>query len=162
MAVATFGITPETVRADFVPHIGTFTTSSVPSTSSVSRAILQAGARLAGLLDDRQVDTSSITDASSAAYIYCGRYIELWVAAHLLRAMPGANQELTKSWQEELASIEKAIDTQGAGALGPGATQTGTSEALGPADWISEGSLSVDSYDDWSGVEAVLRRDDQL
>lgn len=162
MALATFGVTAEIVRADFVPHLSAFSTATAPSSSAVARAINHGAARLAGLLDDRQVDTSSITDSSSAAYFYCQRYIELWVAVHLLRVMTGMNPETVQAWQSELDAMEKAIDTQGVGALGPGASQSGTSEALGPTDWISEGNISTASTTEWSGVDPVLRRDDEL
>lgn len=162
MSVNIFGVTPEMVRADFASHLGTITASSAPSLSSVTRAVNQAGARLAGLLDDKQVDTSEITDSSSAAYLYCQRYVELWVAVHALRNMSGANSELIEAWRKELESVETAIDKQGAAALGPGATQSGTSEALGPTDWISEGNIDVGSTSEWSGVIPNLRRDDAL
>jgi hypothetical protein len=162
VALATFGVTAEIVRADFVPHLSAFSATTAPSSSAVARAINHGAARLAGLLDDRQVDTSAITDSSSAAYFYCQRYIELWVAVHLLRVMTGTNPETVQAWQTELDAMEKAIDTQGVGALGPGASQSGTSEALGPTDWISEGGITTADTSEWSGVDPVLRRDDQL
>jgi hypothetical protein len=159
----TFGVTAETVRSTYLPHSQPLSTTTVPTLASVTRQILQSAGYLQGLLDDRSVDTNSITDATSAAYLWCQSYIELRVAVRLIRTMSGLDPAVTQAWVDELDTMEKAVDTQGVGALGPGATQNdGGVEALGPFDHISVYGIDTGDETLISDVVPQLRRSDDL
>lgn len=162
VAPNTFGVTAEMVRADFLPHSTTLSATTVPTASAVARSISQSAGYLQSLLDDKNVDTASISDSTCAAYLWCQAFIELRVAVRLIRTMSGQDPELTRAWVDELAALEHCIETQGVAALGPGASASGTSEAMGPTDHISEYSLDVGDTSMASSVEPYLRRDDLL
>lgn len=162
MTVSTFAVTSEMVRTSFFPHLLPFSTTTNPTSTAVTREISWAAAHLSAALDAKSITDSSITDATSAAYYWCQYTIALSVAVALIGVMSGADPALAQRWAETLATRFKALETQGAAALGPGVTAGGSSEALGPTDHISELGLDVGDTSLASSVAPVLRRDDLL
>jgi hypothetical protein len=162
VAVSTFAVTPEMVRNSFFPHVASFSTTTRPNLVTVEREVSWAAADLDARLQAKSVSAASITDTTSAAYFWCQQTIALGVAIALVGVMSGTNPELVKSWTANLEARLTKLETQGVSALGPGASASGGSEALGPTDHISELGLDVGDTLLASSVAPVLRRDDLL
>lgn len=163
MSVSTFGVTAATVRANRFPHLGEFGANTAPSSSAVTVFVDQSAARLEGKLLLEKIAAASITDATSAAYLWCQETLELMVALRISQAATGSDNGLAPAWREELKERFEELDEGGASALGAGVSTTGTdSDPDGPTSHISEYGLEVDSADDMSTAVPRLRRDDLL
>lgn len=163
MTVSTFGVTAGTVRTNRFPHLSDFGANTAPSSSAVGVFVDQAAARLEGKLLLEKIVASSITDATSAAYLWCQETIELMVAVRISQAASGSDNGQAQAWRDELKVRFEELEEGGASALGSGVTTTGTpSDPDGPTSHISEYSLTVDSAADMSTVVPRLRRDDKL
>lgn len=162
MSVSTFGVTAEMVRASFFPHLDAFGTATSPTATTVAREINWCAAELNGRLKTKDITPSAIADTASAAYYWCQQTVALMVAVALLRVMSGADPDVAKAWMALRDDRLTKLEQQGVAALGDGASTTGSSEALGPTDHISELGLDVGDADDASDVIPALRRGDML
>ena len=163
MAVSTFSVTALTVRSNRFPHLSDFGANTAPSSTSVATFIDQSAARLEGKLLLEKIVASSITDAASAAYLWCQETLELMTAVRIAQAATGSDNGQAQAWRDEIKARFDELEEGGATALGSGVSTTGTSsDPDGPTSHISEFNLTVDSSDDMSTTVPRLRRDDKL
>ena len=161
-APSSFGVTPDTVRQHFFPHINAFSANTAPSTSVATVKVQWAAARLDAALRQKLVSPASIADATSAAYLWCAETLSLDVAVRLARIMTGADPKVAQAWEGQLAARYLELTTRGAAALGDGAVSTGGSNSAGPSSHVTQYGLATDEAGDVSSVTARLRRDDEL
>lgn len=161
MALVTFSVDPESVRRHHFPFLPAFAAGSRPTSATVTEAIEEEAARMAGALALETIDAASIT-VGSPAYIACRATLRLAVAARLARDIPGTDSALSQRWREAVDAWYEALDEGGDTFLGEGAVSTAASDPDGPTDFISELSLETGDAADASDVKPVLRRKDDL
>lgn len=163
MAVATFGVTADSVRVLHFPNLDSWSTSSRPSSTAVTTAIAAEAARLQGrLLKETIVAATIDATPTSAAYLMCADVLVLMVAVRLVRDIPGADSALAKVWAAQVEEWFKLLEDDGGTFLGDESLQTGASDPDGPTDFISEYGLSTGDDSDASTAKPYLRRDDIL
>lgn len=163
MTVSTFGVTAATVRANRFPHLaGSWGADTAPTATTVATFINQRAAYLEGKLLLEGIAAADITDAASAAYLWCQETLELMVAIRIAEVATGSDNGLLQVWRDEVKARFAELDEDGAAALGSGATSTSNSDPDGPMSHISENGLEVDSAADMSTTVPRLRRDDML
>lgn len=162
MALATFGVSADSVRRHRFPHLDSFGPNTAPSLSTVEEAVSRAAARLAGKLLLEAIEADAIVDVTSAAYLWCQDTLELMVAVRVAEGSTHRDSELLRVWRAEVESRLRELEEGGADALGGGATSTGTSDPDGPTSHISQNNLTTDASADMSTTVPRLRRDDML
>ena len=148
------------VMASFFPHLSSLSGTTAPTLAAATREVNWTAGELSGRLQTKNIDATGITDATSAAYYWCQQTLCLMTAIALLRMVTGADPDVAKAWMHLRDDRLDALEKQGIAALGYGAVASGTSEALGPTDWISELGVDVGDASEASGAIPVLRRDD--
>lgn len=161
MASSTFGITAASVRSHHLPRQDAFSASSQPTLATVTEAIAEEAAAMAGKLALELVTASAIT-ANSDAYKACARILRMQCAARIALDMLGMDSDLVRSWQATVADWYEALADGGASFLGDGASATGDSNADGPTSHVSVYGLTTDAGEDMSDTVPLLRKDDQL
>lgn len=161
-SVNAFGLTVASVRAHMFPHWGDFSNNSNPTTTTVGEIITEEAGDLASRLYREAVAASSITDSTSAPYLWCAKTLRLMVALRILRASTQQEPELNRAWVDELKLRLELLAADGATALGDASLQTGASDPDGPTSHISVYGLTTDDADDMSTTAPRLRRDDAL
>lgn len=163
MAIATFGVTADSVRAHFFPHMDAWTTASRPSTTSVTELINAEAGRLQGRLLKESITAATIDAApSSAAYAMCADVLRKMVAVRLSRTLPGAATELAKAWAGEVDEWLKMLEADGGTFLGDDTLSTSASDPDGPTSYLDEYGIDTGDTADASSAAPVLRRDDIL
>ena len=163
MPVATFGVTPDSVRALHFPNLDAWSTSSRPSSTAVTTGITAEAARLQGRLLKESIIAATIDAApTSAAYLMCADVLVLMVAVRLIRDIPGADSALARVWAAAVEEWFKTLENDGSTFLGDDSLQTGASDPDGPTEFITEYGLSTGDVADASSAEPYLRRDDIL
>lgn len=162
MALATFGVSADSVRRHRFPHLDGFGPSTAPSLSTVEEAVSRAAARLAGKLLLEAIEADAITDVTSPAYLWCQETLELMVAIRVAEGSTHRDSELLRVWRAEVESRFDELEVGGAEALGGGATSTSASDPDGPTSHISQNNLTTDASADMSTTVPRLRRDDLL
>ncbi len=163
MTVSVFGLTAAILRADYLPQADDFSTSSAPTAASVARLLNQKAAELEGLLLKESIATAGITNAASAAYLWCQETLSLMVMIRVAGLMSGRNQDLIIEWQVRLDERLKRLADDGATALGDASLSTSASDPDGPTSHISELGLDVsDMASTASSAAPVFRKDDVL
>lgn len=162
MTVSIFGLTANNVRDHHFPHLDAWSASSSPSTTTVTEAIAEEAGVLAGALTLENIDASTITNATSGAYVQCRKVLRMQVAIRIARDMTGQNPELLKAWSTAVDVWYKGLDEGGASFLGDGAAAVGESDPDGPTSHITTFGLTQDTPSAMSTVVPRLRRDDQL
>lgn len=162
MTVSTFGVSASTVRANRYPHLRDFNADTSPTSTSVGVMIDRAAAQLEGKLALESIEADSITDPTSAAYLWCQEVLETLVAIRVAEVATGEDRGLLQVWRDEVKQRWTDLDVGGAAALGSGATSTSSSDPDGPTSHISENGLEVDEASNMSSTVPRLRRDDLL
>ena len=160
MAINVFGVTATSVKDHHFPHWDGFTTATTPTLATVTLMIDESGAVLAGKLSVEGIVPSTITDATSAAYAWCATVVRLHAAIKVMQASTAQDPAIIERWEKMLAALFKDLATNGATAIGPGASSI--SNPSGPDTHIETYSLEVDSAEDMSTTVPVFRRDDLL
>ena len=161
MAINEFGVDATRVRDDYFPALPPFDDESNPSGTTIARYITEAAAELAGKLLLQVIDPVFITDPATSQYVWCAQTVTLMVAIRVLGVQTGQNPEAMKGWQEILAARLKDLDANGSLALGYDDTGS-DGNPKGPTTYLTELGLSMPDSADASGVDPVLRRDDEL
>ena len=162
MTVSTFGVDAESVRRHHFAFMPAFAAGSRPSLATVTEAIAEEAAAMAGALALELVNAASIT-VDSGAYNTCRRILRLQVAARLARDIPGADSALARSWDGAVRDWYEKLDEGGASFLGDGATATGGFDADGPVSHLSVYNLERDEGASMSSpVNGKLRMDDDM
>lgn len=162
MSVSTFGVTANGVRAHLFPQWGDFSVKSSPTLATAGEIVQEAAGELAARLYEENVDAAAITDAASAAYLWCARTLRLMAALRIMQAATQRDPELAKAYAAELAARFKKLDESGATALGDESLATGTSDPDGPTSHVTVFGLTTDAAADMSDAVPFLRKDDRL
>lgn len=162
MAVATFAVTPETVRDRWLPQREAFSAGSVPTSAGVTVAIEEHAAVLQGWLLKEAINASAITDAASAPYKQCQKVLKMMVALEILQTSTSGDPELAKALQKAVDKWHDALEEDGATFLGDDTLSTSSSDPDGPTTHIDELDLDVGDTSLASDVAPVLRRSDEL
>lgn len=160
--ISLFGLNADSVRAHHFPNMDAWTSSSRPSSTTVTEVLNEEAGRLAGYLNAQNIDASSITDATSPAYLSCRKQLRMMVALVIARDMTGTAPQLAEKWEENTTAWLDALREKGATALGGGAVASGTSDPDGPTSHFSVYSLAGDDAADMSSTIPALRKDDEL
>lgn len=162
MASSLFGLDAESVRRHHFPNFDAFSAGGRPSLATVSEAIEEEAAHMAGALALELVDASAIAPASSA-HNTCRRILRMQVAARLARDIPGIDSELARAWDAQVQRWYEQLDEGGVSFLGDGATATGNSDADGPTSHLSVYGLEGDTAEAMSNpINDKLRMDDEM
>lgn len=107
MAIPSFGVTYETIEAEFIGF------QLADLRMSVSRWITQAAARLEVHLRQQGYQSSTIEGygTSDSLYQLCSNYIIALTCGRLARASTQQNPDLAQSWDQEAVEIEQLIRT---------------------------------------------------
>lgn len=162
MATNLYGVTADSVRRHHFPNADAWAASSRPSLATVTEAVQEEAAVLTGALAGEAIDASTITDATSSAYLSCRKTLRMMVALRIAQDMNGLEPNVVVAWKKQVKDWLDGLDEGGSLFLGDGATSSGTSEPDGPTDFISELGLEVGADEDASSVVPQLRRDDSL
>jgi len=161
-APATFGVTADTLHDQFFPQANRFSTNSSPTLSTVTTRILWAASDLDGALTSKNINGSSITDATSAAYLWCSKTIHMMAACELINVMTGVDPEWAKKLERDTQARFKAIEVQGIAALGSGVTALAGEDGVGPSTHIDEFNLDAGDTTLASDVIPPFRKSDGL
>jgi len=167
MALQTFGVTHQKVKAHHFPQLqGDFSASSNPSSATVTEMVEAEAARLDGKLRQKDVDpaTAATLDGGNpkypAAYNWCADTIRLGAAVRVIRAMAGQDPAVAKAWEEELRERYSDLDKWGHATLGdiPAPAQ----QSMGPRSHLKANSLDTGDETLISDAIPAFRRDDEL
>jgi hypothetical protein len=161
MAIATFGVTPESVRKRHFPHQGAFSASSNPSALEVSAIITEQAARLSGKLRGEDLEPSSITDTDSDAWAWCALAVRLASAIEVMRSASAQDPEVLKAWRADLRDMWTDLAENGYLALGSGVTAP-AQQADGPSHHIDEYGLETPDDEMSPLTDSIPRRSDKL
>lgn len=162
MAVNEFGVTQQSVAAYHFPMWPAFSAASKPTAATVALMVTETAGALAARLYAETIDSTSISDAASAAYLMCAEQLRRMVALKVLKSSTQQDAELAKALLAEIDAWFKGLASGGGTFLGNEGLQTGASDPDGPTSHISEFGLTVDSASLMSTVVPRLRRDDAL
>jgi hypothetical protein len=159
MASNLFGITAAGVRSHHFAQQDAFSSTGQPTVATITEAISEEAAVMAGKLALELIDAESIEDDSDA-YKACARILRMQCAVRIALDMLRMDSELVRSWQATVAAWYADLEVGGAPFLGDGATTTGDEEPDGPTWHGTE--LEQDSTDDMSSTIPLLRKGDRL
>lgn len=162
MAINTFDIDPESVRAQYFPASDEWSTESNPSTAVVDRMITEEAGRLAGALNAEAIDAEAIVDDTSPAYVQCAKVLRKQVAIEVTQIKTGIDPELVKAWRAGVDAWYAGLAEGGATFLGGGAISTTPSDPDGPTSHITQFGLRTDEARLMSSTVPFMRKDDQL
>ncbi len=160
-APSAFGVTAESVRVAYFPHLDSFTANSIPSAVQMADFVTKSAAVLDGKLQQEALTASSITDTESSAYVWCADTIQLATAVRAIRSMTGQDPKVAGVWAQELRDRYRDLDDNGYLALGAGVNAP-AQEAEGPSTHIDEYALEPDDPTDMSSILPPFRKDDLL
>lgn len=164
MPVTTFGVTPDTVRLLYFPHLDAPSTSTAPSLSSQTAMVQEEAGELDGKLERQAISAAGVVAAGTteAPYLWCAKTLGLMVAIRVAEVTRGTDTELLKRWREALKSRLDDLFENGGTALGDASLETSTSPIQGPTTHITQNNLTTDASGDMSTTVPRLRRDDLL
>jgi len=140
-----------------------FSVNSSPTLVIVTECILEEAGELAAKLYGEGVNAGAITDAASAAYLWCAKTLRLMAALRILRAATQQEPALATAYAAELAKRLKDLADNGSTALGDSALDSGESPADGPTTHLNQFGIEVSTSDDMSSARTgTLRRGDAL
>lgn len=161
MPPSTFAVTHVDVRDQYFPNGDPFSGNSVPTADAVTKIILGRAALLEGKLAAEDVAASSITVATSSAYLWCADTIRLAAAIKVMQGMTSQDPDVLKSWAAELRERFDDLAASGYLALGDGVTAP-AEQADGPNHHIDEFNLEVRNTADIPDLTEMPSRDDEL
>lgn len=162
MALNTFDVDPESVRAQYFPASDEWSAESNPSTAVVERMITEEAGRLAGALYAEAINAEAIIDAESPAYVQCAKVLRKQVAIEVTQIKTGIDPELVKAWRASVDAWYEGLAEGGETFLGGGATSTTPSDPDGPTSHITQFGLRTDEAQNMSSTVPFLRKDDHL
>ena len=160
MSVNTFGVAVDDVRADHFPNWTPFSTSSNPTLARVTAWLSEEASDLAGKLRLKSIDPTTITDATTEAYLWCAKTLKLMVAVRVYPSVTAGNPDGLKVLQAQLDTRLKWLEEHGLELDGAGTLLTNAHE--GPTSHISEYSLTTADPDYMSTTESPFHKDDPL
>jgi hypothetical protein len=164
MPVETFGVTPDSVRLLYFPHLDRPSASTSPSLSAQSSMVQEEAGELEGKLERQAISPASVVarGTTEAPYLWCAKTLGLMVAIRLAEVTRGSDSELLKRWREALKLRLDDLFENGADALGDASLETSTSPISGPTTHITQNNLTTDTAANMSTTVPRLRRDDLL
>lgn len=164
MPVTTFGVTPDSVRLLYFPHLDAPGPSTAPSLSSQTAMMQEEAGDLEGKLERQAISAAGVMAAGTteAPYLWCAKTLGLMVAIRVAEVTRGADSELLKRWREALKMRLDDLFENGATALGDSSLETSTSPVSGPTTHITQNNLTTDASADMSSTVPRLRRSDLL
>lgn len=163
MAIETFGVTADSLRAHHFPHFagGAFSVTSKPSLATVTEMVSAAAAELAGYLSAEGVSASSLTEADTPnAYAWCADTVRLGAAARVARTVTNMRPEAAAVWQAAFDARVTMLEDNGYVVLGDAPATS--EEPNGPRSHIGAHDLDTGDEADISDVVPRFRRSDSL
>lgn len=162
MALNLFGVDADAVRRHHFPMQDAFDTTTTPTLATVTEIITAQSAILEGKLQSELVQPATITDASTAAYLWCANTLRLMAAPMVVRAGLEVEEGLVTDLEKERDARLTDLAESGYLALGDGVATPGVA-ANGPTTFIDVFGIETQSASDMSRLSVnVLRRDDEL
>ena len=164
MSVVTFGVTPDSVRRLYFPHLDAPGPNSVPSLSTQESIISEESAELYGRLLRESVDAAAVSaqGPTEAPYLWCAKTLGLMAAVRVAESSTHKDYQLLQTWRATLKARFDALREDGATALGDSSLEVSTGPVDGPTTHINRYGLAVDSAADMSTTVPRLRKDDLL
>lgn len=162
MAVNTFGVTPATVQALYLPQIPGFSALSKPTEAAVTIMVSQSAGKLAGRLYGEGIDAEDISVTTSAAYLMCAEQLGKMVALKVHKVLPQKFPELAKEYTREVDAWFKELNEKGGTFLGDSGLNPSSSPSNGPTSHVSTYSLTQLDGEDMSDVIPPLKKSNRL
>lgn len=164
MPVVTYGVTPDSVRRLYFPHLDAPGANTVPSLSTQETIIAEESAELYGRLLREAVDAQAVgaLGPTEAPYLWCAKTLGLMAAVRIAEASTHKDYQLLQAWRATLKARFEALRDDGATALGDSSLEVSDSPVDGPTTHISQYRLTADSAADMSTTVPRLRKDDML
>ena len=162
MAINLFGVDADAVRRHHFAFSDAFDTSTTPTLVTVTEIITAQGAILEGKLLAELVNPATITDNSTAAYLWCADTLRLMAAPMVVRAGLQADEALVTSIEADRNARLAELEANGYLALGDGVAVPSVA-ANGPTTFIDVYGIQTQDASCMSRLSInVLRRDDEL
>lgn len=164
MPVVTFGVTPDSVRRMYFPHLDAPGPNTVPSLSTQETIISEEAAELFGRLLREAVDAQAVgaLGPTEAPYLWCAKTLGLMVAVRVAEASTHKDYQLLQTWRSTLKDRWAAFQQDGATALGDESLEVSDSPVNGPTSHISEYGLETEDPANYSSVRPLFFKDDML
>lgn len=164
MPVVTFGVTPDSVRVRYFPHLDAPGPNTVPSLSTQQGIVDEEAAELFGRLLREGIDAASAAarGATEAPYLWCAKTLGLMAAVRIAEASTHKDYQLLQTWRSTLKDRWAALQQDGATALGDESLEVSASPVNGPTSHISEYGLETEDPANYSSVRPLFLKDDML